>query len=174
MSGGGGWGTKAGLLSLDPDVRAPGSTGSQPGDDFAAFQNRFAEVDEQTQALGDIAKPGSYVWFLIANEGLVDENGKLADLNSEKSLPANNTLDKDAWKKIRLGCIRSTIDDVPTQTSLAPSQQTTSSMHLSYDFGAQSELGIYARFRQLVDDVTYDKLQPSDRKSTRLNSSHWE
>lgn len=178
MSGGGGWGTKAGLLSLDPDTRAPSSTGSQE-DDFAAFQNRFADVDEQTRALGDIAKPGSYVWFLIGKEGLVDEHGKLADRNdkildtaewfAEPNLIKPEEL--DPYKKIRLGCIRSTIDDIPTASpdTMIRRTENESKMQLSKDFSAQSELGLYARFREEVKDST-----PSEEGKTVSGSHSWE
>lgn len=133
--------------------------------------------------MGDIAKPGSYVWFLIAHEGLVDENGKLADLNNKKDtaeedvetpLKQSDELRLDPYKKIRLGCIRSTIDDIPTANPDNFARRTEtgrkvhkSMMHLSKDFSAQSELGLYVRIRE--EEAVSDNKSLSVTNASRID-----
>lgn len=177
VSGGGGWGVKAGLLSLDPETAPPGSEGRH---DFDPFQERFAGLDEQKQALGDIAKIGSYVWFLVAHKGLVDEKGNLANVTDDKSsyflvqgqhLGVTNSylrqkygdwggkvlndpisVGEDASRKIVLGCVRSTIDDVPTTDPGAHlgSKDCGLQMQLSAEFSALTERGIFVRVRSMA------------------------
>lgn len=177
VSGGGGWGIKAGLLSLDPETAPPGSEGRH---DFDPFQERFAGLDEQKRALGDIAKIGSYVWFLVAHKGLVDEKGNLANVTDDKSsyllvegqhlgvtssylrrkhgdgggkiLNDPTPEGEDASRKILLGCVRSTIDDVPITEAGAhlESKNCGLQMQISAEFSALTERGIFVRVRSMA------------------------
>lgn len=54
MSGGGGWGAKKGLLSLDPKTQL----GTDDAKDMQSFMDSF-------QKKGDTASPGTYVQFLV-------------------------------------------------------------------------------------------------------------
>ncbi|EGP91652.1 uncharacterized protein MYCGRDRAFT_90032 [Zymoseptoria tritici IPO323] len=69
LSGGGGWGKKAGLLSLDPDTKY--STRDLRGDqgwEFS-FQDEYTDdmvAKHQRQALGEIVKPGEKIMFFLA------------------------------------------------------------------------------------------------------------
>ena len=155
------------MLSLDPETAPPGSEGRH---DFDPFQEQFAGLDEQKQALGDIAKIGSYVWFLVAHKGLVDEKGNLANVTDDQSssvlvegqhldLPNSHLRQKygDGGgrmlndQKIVLGCVRSTIDDVPT-TDLGAHLESKDSgleMQMSAEFSALTERGIFVRVRSM-------------------------
>lgn len=164
-------------MSLDPETAPPGSEGRH---DFDPFQERFAGLDEQKQALGDIAKIGSYVWFLVAHKGLVDEKGNLAKVTDDQSSyvlvegqhldPQSSYLRRtygdwggkilndpipegwDACQKILLGCVRSTIDDVPTTAPDAhlESKDSGLQMQMSAEFSALTESGIFVRVRSMA------------------------
>ncbi|WQF77900.1 hypothetical protein CDEST_02914 [Colletotrichum destructivum] len=67
LSGGGGWGKKRGLLSLDPDVAYSLSPGDEGLDSFIrSFESRndgSAEQDRSTWQ--DVVAPGSYIQYFI-------------------------------------------------------------------------------------------------------------
>lgn len=123
-------------------------------------------MDEQKQALGDIAKIGSYVWFLVAHKGLVDEKGNLANVTDDKSsylrrkygnwggeILNDPIFEGDgASRKILLGCVRSTIDDVGTTDPDAhlESKDSRLQMQMSAEFSALTERGIFVRVRSMA------------------------
>lgn len=73
LSGGGGWGKKAGLLSLDPDDRY--STRELRQDVGWEMNINDDMKEQQRQALGEVAKAGESVMFFLAPEGLSGYDG---------------------------------------------------------------------------------------------------
>ncbi len=136
VSGGGGWGKKAGLLSLDPVTIAPGSDSEY---DFSSFQSDRGGINEQTEALGDIAKPGSTVQFFISTQGLEG----LTQTQKRMALPVE--------PRIRLGCVQSTIDDLPVVSAESTGEEAKLRIRFD-DFTAQSELGLFVRIKSAVED----------------------
>ena len=68
LSGGGGWGKKAGLLSLDPDVAySTRELRGEQGWDFDFSEGGEHDIQRQRdQALGQIVKKGETIMFLLA------------------------------------------------------------------------------------------------------------
>jgi hypothetical protein len=142
VSGGGGWGNKAGLISLDPDSdfgRSDGMTGNDEprGDD--------SDASELTMdMLGTAAKPGDEIQFLISRADYED--------------PSVSVPTADAWT-FDFGTIPSTIDAMPslnTVGQLLPNGSTTVERY-PHHFGALSEKGISLSFGgPALGDSTYD------------------
>ncbi|KFY07090.1 hypothetical protein V492_07463 [Pseudogymnoascus sp. VKM F-4246] len=107
VSGGGGWGIKAGLLSLDPETMFGSGEARY---DFSQPGSALDSDAEQTRALGQIAKPGTYIQFLIAHQQLDQLPGATPSLNAETLEPREVDC---TTPSILLGCIPSTIDDIP-------------------------------------------------------------
>lgn len=70
VSGGGGWGAKQGLLSLDPQTSL--TTGDQ--DDLESFIRSFEDGHHHSNR-GGIVGPGSYVQFFVEPASLPPEQG---------------------------------------------------------------------------------------------------
>lgn len=136
LSGGGGWGKKAGLLSLDPDTGY--STRDLRRDQGWEFQ--FADeytdeavADQQRQALGEIVKPGEHVMFFLAPE------------TPHASLFDDMRYKDGSDRSVTFGVIPSSIDEV---VETAP-RDTERSEHVSFTdhhhrdtFGMLSEGGM--------------------------------
>lgn len=138
LSGGGGWGKKAGLLSLDPDVQY--STRELRQDDGWHFD--FDGADDNTaaaaearrdQALGQIVKEGDRIMFLLAPKL---ENMPTSKIDSEAELFPNRT----PRSELSFGTIPSSIDvnaqSLPADTDVAVIQ------HYPNRFGMLSEGGM--------------------------------
>lgn len=137
VSGGGGWGLKHGLISLDPETRLDREDTSHDFDSIDSVDN------DQIQALGNIAKPGSWVQFLISHNLMPIRPIGIVDLGTvEPGFKSTSNLS--------FGCIASTVDNMP-QLSSDPSVPTADNdlRHTvsGYDgkFGAMSEAGIFIR-----------------------------
>lgn len=137
LSGGGGWGKKAGLLSLDPDVEY--STRDLRHDQGWKFD--FDGVDDGTgtaaeaqknQALGQIVKKGERIMFLLAPKPehvpIIRSQEYDAITNSE------NMLD------LTFGAIPSSIDMIPQD--VAPDANAATVRHYPGRFGMLSEGGM--------------------------------
>lgn len=138
LSGGGGWGKKAGLLSLDPDVQY--STRELRQDD--GWQFDFDDIDDNTaaaaearrdQALGQIVKEGDRIMFLLAPKL---ENMPTSEIKSEAELFQGLT----PRSELSFGTIPSSID-VNTQ-SLAADTNVAVIQHYPDRFGMLSEGGM--------------------------------
>lgn len=128
LSGGGGWGKKAGLLSLDPEAAPqrlqPSSTG--------AAQVRHDETNAVPETIQDIAPPGYWVQFFIPAEEL------------QESTKAEGLFDHNGGRELvmELGVVPDSSDElhVPNPTNpVAHNRMFT--VYSSY-FGALSEKGI--------------------------------
>ncbi|KAI9732053.1 MAG: hypothetical protein M1818_007648 [Claussenomyces sp. TS43310] len=110
ISGGGGWGIKAGLLSLDPETGLDQS--AEAPSDLEAVGSAAAE---RAPSLGHVAKPGSFIQFLIADRETTTPPAER---------PARCARREDALLPdgvITVGCLPSTIDDLPHPTTPSPS-----------------------------------------------------
>jgi hypothetical protein len=140
VSGGGGWGSKQGLLALDPETTVAQSTDARFDFEHDDSMGNIA----QTRALGEIAKPGSYIQFWIAH----DLPGVGTDMNNKPSNP-NETCPALGVSSFSFGCIPSTIDDIPSP-SAEPNKSSKEGSGLAEfhgHFGAQSEHGIFLHFQ---------------------------
>ena len=128
LSGGGGWGVKQGLLSLDPQ-----STYSEVSEARFDFSTGSLE-EQQTSALGNIAEPDAYIQFFVL------------DNNSPRQMPTRNPNPRrDGIRQMStvIGTIPSSIDD-QRPDDYAPG--TVGDTQLDCErghFGAVSEAGIF-------------------------------
>lgn len=129
LSGGGGWGKKAGLLSLDPDDMY--STRELREDAGWEVDINEDMMQQQRQALGEAAKKGESVMFFLAPEILEGfERG------------ARESVQEDGGEVIAaFGTVPSSIDSIPAASSAAVEGGTTPK-HRSGFFGALSEEGL--------------------------------
>jgi len=98
LSGGGGWGQKAGLLALDPFTNFVGDESGQP----SRFQNDPDAASYGEAMLGDAARVGDYIQFFISR---TEETKVEPDAGYKPSR---------LWS-LQVGTIPSTIDQVPTK-----------------------------------------------------------
>ncbi|KFY03460.1 hypothetical protein O988_01457 [Pseudogymnoascus sp. VKM F-3808] len=141
VSGGGGWGIKAGLLSLDPETQFGSGEARY---DFSQPGSALDSDAEQTRALGQIAKPGSYIQFLIAHQQLDELSGETPPPNNAELLEPR-AVECDA-PSILLGCIPSTIDDIPLPPSEISGDDARRELAVSYNqLSILSENGLYLR-----------------------------
>lgn len=141
LSGGGGWGKKAGLLSLDPD----NSYGSaEQGNIRPNFQHgaEVERLDEDTpSAFGQIAEAGDHVMFFLAPAGLkVSKRDDASAMAIEReSWGANQIDDPQAFVFVALP---SSIDSVPAASTSSTKPTIT---HTPSVFGMLSEGGMALR-----------------------------
>lgn len=123
LSGGGGWGKKAGLISLDPDSDFKEPPVAELGAMFA--NSDLFETNEGM--LGNAAKVGDLVQFYICPS------------NTAAPLPP----DMERGMRLEIGIIPSTVDNIPLTEE---SNDDTGALHLGrvhhHQFGFMSEKGI--------------------------------
>lgn len=151
LSGGGGWGKKAGLLSLDPDTGY--STRDLRGDQgweftFADEYTDETVADQQRQALGEIVKPGEHVMFFLAPKG-APSSSLLNDIRyTEESNGA-----------MILGVIPSSIDEVSEGPVSGSTDNASLTEHHHRDmFGMLSEGGMAVTLVKKEDDPIQTKI----------------
>ncbi|RMY56202.1 hypothetical protein D0865_03780 [Hortaea werneckii] len=136
LSGGGGWGKKAGLLSLDPDSMY--SNRELRSDDGWKFnfedESEDAAEKQQKEALGEIVKEGEQIMFML---GPVD--------NSYQDKRAQESVDQ-ADRATLFGVIPSSIDTIPTEQK---DSESVDAVFLEQNFfGALSEGGMAVTIKQ--------------------------
>nr|OQO29173.1 hypothetical protein B0A51_09375 [Rachicladosporium sp. CCFEE 5018] len=132
LSGGGGWGKKAGLLSLDPDTQYSTRELRQDSGWAFDFGNEDAEA-MKLEALGEIVKEGERIMFLIGPENL-DNSFRWA--HADKGEKSRFEI---ASRGVTLGAIPSSVDAVaPTPSPNAP----VTLVHHPGRFGLLSEGGM--------------------------------
>ncbi|KAF2774513.1 hypothetical protein EJ03DRAFT_347108 [Teratosphaeria nubilosa] len=135
LSGGGGWGKKAGLLSLDPDVQySVRDLRSDKGWEFD-LETEDAAARSKQQALGEVVKEGDEIQFFIMPKG--------TEL-SEQDEVFNRGL---YWQESRtaiFGTVPSTIDAADNSGTAAEAKprSTITAIHAPGMFGALSETGL--------------------------------
>lgn len=132
LSGGGGYGKKQGLLSLDPDAAYDLRTRSSP---FGTGEDLDQEGKD---ALGQVAKPGDVIQFFVfppellpaADDPLIESQGDAPKMLHQ-------------YAEINFGTIPSTIDLMPSPTREAGEQLGDRTVEYRPDhFGALSEQGL--------------------------------
>ncbi|KAL9076240.1 MAG: hypothetical protein Q9157_003725 [Trypethelium eluteriae] len=98
LSGGGGWGKKVGLLSLDPGV------GQAPASQLRDDDLIDSSVEEE--ALTEIAKPGAYIQFFVPPPASPREYKIL-----HQKTPAREGLVESDLQQLSIGVVPSTIDE---------------------------------------------------------------
>lgn len=141
LSGGGGWGKKAGLISLDPDSDFKGPPASESG---AMFANSDL-FETQEGMLGNAAKVGDLVQFYIC--------------------PPNTTAHAppsvNHGMRLEIGTIPSTIDAMPLAEVLEEEDRALRPGSLHYHhFGFLSEKGVSITTLKLGSDMSWT---PSSR-----------
>lgn len=99
MSGGGGWGKKQGLLSLDPEVSFPGTAREHelvgldelfdPNPDAALEMPSFfpnGMVGDDLSLLSQVATAGDFIQFFVGIESVPQENGAQTDHRHDESV----------------------------------------------------------------------------------------
>ncbi|KAI5369778.1 hypothetical protein Slin14017_G006570 [Septoria linicola] len=165
LSGGGGWGKKAGLLSLDPDSQY--STRELRGNEGWEFTFDGDTTEEmmaagRKQALGEVVEEGESIVFFLANRPDILEMMMPNEDGSGSSTSQG---------QIVLGAL-------PTSTNSTPTADTQSDTHRSGYFGALCEGGMALTIAKHGTRVTSTKTDiPHARLSincsdTRLKGGH--
>lgn len=138
LSGGGGWGKKAGLLSLDPDSEY--STRELRQDTGWNFdfddESDHGVAKQQRQALGDIVREGDATMFFIS-----PSEDHMPDLYKALGSGRENT--QETLRRASFGTIPSTMDEIPNSNgSMEGKPHRFKLKHHSDFFGALSEGGM--------------------------------
>lgn len=173
LSGGGGWGKKAGLLSLDPDVQY--STRELRQDEGWNFD--FDGVDDGTgaateaqrnQALGQIVKEGESIMFLLAPK---PENApeQPSVLSSKPHFISKGDAKNSS---LTFGTIPSSIDVVPQQTMSDTGAAVV--QHYPNQFGMLSEGGMAVTVNKMQGTTGQSKLDvPFGRFAFHMSKQHY-
>lgn len=168
VSGGGGWGAKQGLLSLDPQITH--------GDIPSAGADYISDSMQESQnpTLGNLARPGDYIqFFTIKPSKLKDHKSSMEESSpSTVALGENPSVagdgppdskyitkqpeisglaskeynDIDWSKRVVFGVVPSTIDELPKSDTTEASSSRNGTVPLAFrkgEFGAVSESGVY-------------------------------
>ncbi|KAG9236915.1 hypothetical protein BJ875DRAFT_455230 [Amylocarpus encephaloides] len=134
LSGGGGWGAKQGLLSLDPQTTYHQTDGAA-----LEFLNEYLE-HQQTSALGKVAQPGAYIQFF----GM-----RSPKQGWDRLLRVQMKWYDPACRSVIIGTCPNTIDDMPKQDNQKYGEPHTPRIRVrAGQFGCVSETGIFIRQRQ--------------------------
>ncbi|MCJ1479267.1 hypothetical protein MMC13_007952 [Lambiella insularis] len=135
LSGGGGWGNKQGLISLDPDscVSRPFARDTfGDGEDFEA---------EQRKALGEVVKPGDVIQFYAFKQ-----------LNSPQSRVQKTGTRVGNPCSITFGSIQSQKDAIPSEPTR--NEASLDPLVIQGHFGALSETGISLKIQFSFDTTS--------------------
>lgn len=148
LSGGGGWGEKQGLLSLDPDsdYRV-----SQQASETSCWEDQDVESD-RVQAFGEIVKPGDTVKFYVQRPPRVPRP------TTERSLTSDSPRNAPSLS-LRFGSLPSTMDAMPEKPrdEMGLSSKATCTVHINY-FGMLSEQGMSLEVSVLIQHPFLNKL----------------
>jgi hypothetical protein len=127
LSGGGGWGVKQGLLSLDPQTTYSTNTESR-------YDYSEGSLDEQkVSALGNIAQEGAFIQFLVAAKSQ-DPVESLEETEPEYV--------ESTRRSTVVGVVPSTVDDIHDEQQERPAFDLQ--VYLGH-FGCVSESGVFLR-----------------------------
>lgn len=137
LSGGGGWGKKAGLLSLDPKPVGPPQRERTPETD-----GDFDSVDEFSTALKPVINDGDYIQFFISPAAGRSESDILDTLDTSER-------ETKPWSW-EFGVVPSTIDSIPGDSLQSTSDAPGGMAVHRGTFGALTEAGLtLMRTRQM-------------------------
>lgn len=146
LSGGGGWGKKAGLLSLDPmPVGAP-ARDSPPAKDGMA--DDFDSVDEFSTALKPVVEDGDSIQFFISAVPTQAKDDAAAFKHLKK---AEENIGGHAWSW-EFGVVPSTVDSIPGGSWQHTGEASEEMVVFKGSFGALTEGGL-----TLMDVITIDR-----------------
>ncbi|KAF1962275.1 hypothetical protein CC80DRAFT_487779 [Byssothecium circinans] len=128
LSGGGGWGKKAGLLSLDPVATAQ--------DNNSTEGSMFDGPGDLSFALQQVARDGDFIQFFISPSSGT-QGGSADDIEKLKGL--ENLDNKWSWE---LGTIPSTADALPAGSWQHDAATPKETFVLRHSFGALTEAGM--------------------------------
>ncbi|XPS78946.1 hypothetical protein M3J09_010942 [Ascochyta lentis] len=135
LSGGGGWGKKAGLLSLDPvPFGAPAPQKETSNGDEA---DNFDSVSDFSTALKPVVQDGDFIQFFVSPK--VTQTQHVSTFEHLKSLEKSAPKHVWSWE---FGVVPSTVDSIPGgswQHATAPSQEMIA---FRGSFGALTEGGL--------------------------------
>lgn len=147
-SGGGGWGNKAGLLSLEPEMEYGTDQGSHDGD-----ASRFLDLDrflDETDLVRNVASPGDYVRFYISPN---------SDSKSNSHVLLNGANEVARVDSIDFGVSPSTLDEMRTESALDTTEHELHSVHVFKNhFGAMSEVGF-----------SFGQIKPGPQVQTKID-----
>ncbi len=151
LSGGGGWGKKAGLLSLDPDVDFSGHSAdaSERDIDYGMLEDAAGLKHEKKSALGEIVREGEYVMFLLGPHPPEAHEEELDERQTYNHVLPKSTFTKvlaDTERSIIFGALPSSIDQVSpvAQGTSTESDPVPTIVHSNKAFGVLSEGGMSA------------------------------
>ncbi|KXT02867.1 hypothetical protein AC578_1816 [Pseudocercospora eumusae] len=154
LSGGGGWGKKAGLLSFDPDSSySTREIRSETGWNFS-LDDEKALQESQKQALGEVVKEGELVAFFIAPS----EN---ADTARKQGLLNEVSLDEPALQNaVTFGAVPSSVESALGRSAMSHDSDgnRSSIKHFVNHFGALSEGGMAVTLTQGGTVLTQTKM----------------
>ncbi len=131
LSGGGGWGKKAGLISLDPTpTKLDEHLSSEDSSGLLKDPEDFAS------ALTPVIDDGDYIQFFLFPTSTDTENDQTSKNETLTDLPKTNYWE---WE---LGTIPSTVDSMPGTTAQNESPTAKSVFAFQNTFGALSEKGL--------------------------------
>lgn len=132
LSGGGGWGKKAGLLSLDP---VPTNQVVEPSkdNDFLGMAN---DPEDFESTLTPVVRDGDSIQFFISPKSDVEQMAQeYNNVDGVRALAASDGGEPWGWE---LGTVPSTIDSVPGESwQHRPSESTN--IYTFHGFGALTE-----------------------------------
>lgn len=144
LSGGGGWGKKAGLLSLDPVSRFANTDNGDSSNFFEGFSS------EDHGGIGEVAKPGDYIQFFA----LEDTSDHFDYGPASYADPQGRSI-----SSADLGTIPSSIDVLPTVSSDRSSSISTPNIEkFEAHFGILSEAGLSLRIVEHKTKTAAEKL----------------
>ncbi|KAF2757623.1 hypothetical protein EJ05DRAFT_511407 [Pseudovirgaria hyperparasitica] len=176
MSGGGGWGNKAGLLSLDPykiqrlpmDEKPLGMLDSDRDcQDSKQSKFSFEDLAGEDENASATFRPGDYLQFFIMPPISQQEVARRA-LTGD-STPSSQAVPTTKWS-LDFGTVPSTVDEVPQYSESKDVALTQVTVHPDR-FSALSEKAIHVQSseeRVMQPTVTYSKL---DVPYTRWNAA---
>lgn len=140
LSGGGGWGKKAGLLSLDPTPLGPPQKISKADgmQDEGSAEDDYDSVEDFSTALKPVVQDGDYIQFFIsAAPTQQSEDGATLEhlLNTEEAA------DNGAWTW-EFGVVPSTVDTIPGGSWQHTGDPSTEIVAFRGTFGALAERGL--------------------------------
>jgi hypothetical protein len=146
LSGGGGWGKKAGLLSLDPVATTADAGSFSPG--------TSQEPTDLSSALQSVAHDGDYIQFFVSRSNPWQKPSGPDSLSYElESLEKLTKVDSTwGWE---LGTVPSTMDYIPGGSWQHSAPASKGAFAFKHTFGALAEGGItlHRQFRLTPEDA---------------------
>ncbi|ORY01831.1 hypothetical protein BCR34DRAFT_667854 [Clohesyomyces aquaticus] len=143
LSGGGGWGKKAGLLSLEPGINQEDVVSSGSG-----ASDYSTDMQDLSSALNTVVETGDHIQFLVSGvqptAGTTESTAEVSSLEQPAS--------KESFWNWEIGTIPSTIDAMPAAEKQVESDGNDATVFW-HSFGALAEGGLKLK-SQVLDKET--------------------